>query len=90
MSSNIIPDYFQGFADGFQTILQSAFAIANNAARHGKIEIPENRNIVTREVAQFMLGLTGSLIIFIIERYIEFYQREKNMKNKMRIHPLKI
>jgi len=90
MSSNIIPDYFQGFADGFQIILQSAFAIANNAARHGKIEIPENRNIVTREVAQFMLGLTGSLIIFIIERYIEFYQREKNMKNKMKIHPLKI
>jgi hypothetical protein len=82
MSSNIIPDYFQGFADGFEIILQSAFAIANNAARHGKIEIPEYRNIVTREVAQFMLGLTGSLIIFIIERYIEFYQREKKHEEK--------
>ncbi|MBL7074170.1 hypothetical protein ISS37_02885 [candidate division KSB1 bacterium] len=71
MKSGIIPDYFQGFCDHFKGLLQAAFTIANESSRHGKKEIPDKKNEVDRAVASFFLHLTGSLIVFIMERYQE-------------------
>lgn len=71
MKSGIIPDYFQGFCDYFEGLLQSAFTIANESSRHGKKEIPDKRNEVDYPVASFFLHLAGSLIVFIMERYQE-------------------
>ena len=42
-------------SEHFENLLQSAFTIANKSARHGGKEIP---------------SLVGSLIVFIVERYI--------------------
>jgi hypothetical protein len=71
MKSGIIPDYFQGFCDHYEGLLQSTFTIANESSRHGKKEIPDKRNEIDHPVASFFLHLTGSLIVFIMERYQE-------------------
>jgi hypothetical protein len=71
MKSGIIPEYFQGFCDHFEGLLQSAFTIANQSSRHGKKEVPDKKNDVDFAVASFVLHLTGSLIVFIMERYQE-------------------
>lgn len=78
MKSGIIPDYFQGFCDNFEGLLQSAFTIANESSRHGKKEMPSERNEVTYAVASFFLHLTGSLIVFIMERYQESKLENEN------------
>ena len=80
IKSGIIPDYFQGFCDHFEGLLQSAFTIANESSRHGKKEIPSKRNEVTYAVASFFLHLTGSLIVFIMERYQENIPENENEK----------
>lgn len=71
MKSGIIPDYFQGFCEHFENLLQSSFIIANKSSRHGKKEVPSKRNEVDKAVASFLLNLVGSLIVFIMERYEE-------------------
>lgn len=76
MKSGLIPDYFQGFCGHFEGLLQSAFTIANQSARHGKKEPPEKRNEVDYPVASFVVHLVGSLIVFIIERYQENLAQE--------------
>lgn len=78
IKSGIIPDYFQGFCDHFEGLLQSAFTIANKSSRHGKKEIPSKRNKVTYAVASFFLHLAGSLIVFIMERYQENILENEN------------
>jgi len=78
IKSGIIPDYFQGFCDHFEGLLQSAFTIANESSRHGKKEIPSKKNEVTYAVASFFLHLTGSLIVFIMERYQENIPENEN------------
>ena len=75
MRSNIIPEYFQGFCDHFDGLLQSCFTIAN-FPRHGKKEIPKPKNIVDPAVASFVLHLTGALLVFIMERYEEQLPKE--------------
>lgn len=79
MKSGIIPDYFQGFCDYFSGLLQSAFTIANESARHGKKDIPCDRNDVDYAVASFVLHLTGSLIVFIMERYKENVSKKEDI-----------
>jgi hypothetical protein len=71
IKSGIIPDYFQGFCEHFEGLVQSAFTIANESSRHGKREIPDKKNEVNYAVASFFLHLAGSLIVFIMERYQE-------------------
>ncbi len=77
MKSGIIPDYFQGFCEHFEGLLQSAFTIANESSRHGKKEIPDKRNEVNYAVASFFLHLAGSLIVFFMERYQENLPEEE-------------
>lgn len=77
IKSGIIPDYFQGFCDHFEGLLQSAFTIANESARHGKKEIPEKKNEVDQAIASFFLHLSGSLIVFVMERYQESLPEEE-------------
>ncbi len=69
MKSGLIPDYFQGFCDYFEGLLQSSFTIANKSSRHGKKDIPDKKNDTDRALASFLLNLSGSLIVFIMERY---------------------
>jgi hypothetical protein len=76
MRENIIPDYFQGFCDYFEGLLQSAFTIANQAARHGKRNIPELKNSPNQAIASFMLNLTGTLLLFIMERFEETHPKK--------------
>jgi len=71
MKSGLIPDYFQGFCDSFESLLQASFTISNTSARHGKKDLPDVKNKVDRPIASFILHLTGSLILFIMERYEE-------------------
>jgi hypothetical protein len=71
MKSGLIPDYFQGFCDHFEGLLQSCFAITNESARHGKKEVPIPVNKIDHAVASFVLHLTGTLLVFIMERYKE-------------------
>lgn len=77
MKSGIIPDYFQGFCDHFEGLLQSVFTIANKSSRHGKKKTPNKRNEVDHKVASFCLNLTGSLIVFIMERHQERISAKK-------------
>jgi hypothetical protein len=67
--SGLIPDYFQGFCDHFEGLLQSAFTIANQSARHGKKEPSGKKDEVDYPVASFLVHLVGSVIVFIMERY---------------------
>jgi len=69
MRSGLIPDYFQDFCDHFEGLLQSCFAITNESARHGKKDIPSPINKIDHAVASFVLHLTGTLLVFIMERY---------------------
>jgi hypothetical protein len=71
MQTGLIPDYFQGFCDHYVNFLQSAFTIANNSSRHGQKEIPNKKEEVDFAVASFFLHLTGTLIVFLMERYQE-------------------
>jgi hypothetical protein len=71
MKSGLIPDYFQGFCDHFEGLLQSCFTITNESARHGKKEVPISVNKIDHAVASFVLHLTGTLLVFIMERYKE-------------------
>lgn len=71
MKSGLIPEYFQGFCDHFEGLLQSCFAISNESARHGKKEVPLPVNKIDHAVASFVLHLTGTLLVFIMERYKE-------------------
>jgi hypothetical protein len=70
IKSKLIPDYFNGFLDYFEGLLQSSFTIANKSARHGQKDIPDEINKVDESIACFCLNLVGTLIIFISERYI--------------------
>jgi len=82
MKAGLIPNYFQGFCDNFEGLLQSLFSIANNSVRHGKIDLPDPRSEADRPVASFVLHLTGSLLVFIMERYQEKeMQEEKDNSN---------
>lgn len=81
LKSKLIPDYFNGFLDYFDGLLQSAFTIANKSSRHGQKEIPTEVNKVDEPIASFCLNLVGTLIIFITDRYIELKPKiEKSVK----------
>lgn len=71
LKSGIIPDYYGGFLEHFDKLLQSVFTIANKASRHGKKDFPDERNMVTEPVANFCLNIVGTFISFIVERYLE-------------------
>jgi len=77
MKSGIIPDYFQGFCDHFEGLIQSAFTIANESSRHGQKEIPDKKNQIDYAVASFFLHLSGTLIVFIMERYQDTLPKEE-------------
>lgn len=79
MKAGIVPDYFQGFCEYFEGLLQSSFTIANQSARHGKKDLPSDRNKVGRALASFVLHLTGSLLVFLIERYEEMRKEEEDL-----------
>jgi hypothetical protein len=79
MKSGMIPDYFQGFSDHFEGLLQSAFTIANQSARHGSKEVPKKKNRIDGALASFVLHITGSLLVFIIERYEEALPEEDDV-----------
>lgn len=81
MKEKIIPDYFQSFCDSFSELLQSTFNIANQL-RHGKKEIPDEKNKVDRPVANFMLHLTGTLLLFILQRYEVLHTSQREEINK--------
>lgn len=70
IKSKLIPEYFNGFLDYFDGLLQASFTIANKSARHGQKEIPNEINKVDEAIANFCLNLVGTLTIFISERYI--------------------
>ena len=70
----LIPEYFQGFCDYFEGLLQSCFNITNKQ-RHGQKELPDPKDDVDPALASFVLHLTGTLLVFIMERYTE--QQEK-------------
>lgn len=76
MKSGLIPDYFQGFSEHFEGLLQSAFTIANQSARHGSKEVPSGKNKIDGALASFVLHLTGSLLVFLIERYEEILSED--------------
>jgi len=78
--SEIIPNYFGGFIDHFDGLLQSSFTIANKT-RHGDKEIPKDENQVDKALASFVLHLTGTLLVFIMERYEEKCKEEKTVEN---------
>ncbi len=71
IKSNLIPDYFNGFLEYFEGLLQSIFTIANKSSRHGQIEKPNDKNKVDEPIASFCLNLIGTLIVFITDRYLE-------------------
>lgn len=71
LKSQLIPNYFNGFLDYFDGLLQSSFTIANKSSRHGQKELPDELNKVDEPIASFCLNLVGTLIIFITDRYIE-------------------
>lgn len=77
MKSGVVPDYFQGFLEHFEGLLQSSFTIANQSARHGKKDLPSGTNRVDRALASFVLHLTGSLLVFLIERFKEREQEKQ-------------
>jgi len=68
MKTDLIPDYFTGFINNFDGLVQSAFTIANKSVRHGKIEKPNEKNQIDEPIASFYLNLTGTLILFIMDR----------------------
>lgn len=76
MKAGLIPDYFQGFCENFEGLLQSLFSITNNSVRHGKRDVPDARAEVDKAVASFVLHLTGTLLVFIMERYEESREPE--------------
>lgn len=76
IKSGLIPNYFEGFLEHFDSFLQDAFSIANKTSRHGKKEIPKGNNKVDRHVASFLLHLVGTLIVFIVEKYINNLNNE--------------
>lgn len=78
IKSKLVPDYFNGFLDYFEGLMQSIFTIANKSSRHGQIEKPNDKNKVDEPIASFCLNLVGTLIVFITERHIE----SKNNKIK--------
>ena len=79
MKSGLVPDYFQGFSEHFEGLLQSAFTIANQSARHGAKEVPSGKNKINGDLASFILHLTGSLLVFLIERYEETLIEENDI-----------
>jgi len=79
MKSGLVPDYFQGFSEHFEGILQSAFTIANQSARHGAKEVSSGKNKIDGPLASFVLHLTGSLLVFLIERYEETLPEEDDI-----------
>lgn len=83
IKSGLIPDYFQGFINSFDGLLQSAFTIANKTVRHGRIEEHDHENKIDEPVASFCLNLVGTLILFITDRQIEFNKIGKIEENKI-------
>jgi len=82
IKSNLIPDYFNGFLDYFEGLLQSSFTIANKSSRHGQKDLPTTINEVDEPIASFCLNLVGTLIIFVTDRYIETKPKiEKQKEN---------
>lgn len=81
LKSNLIPDYFNGFLDYFEGLLQSVFTIANKSSRHGQIDLPNDKNKVDEPIASFCLNLVGTLIVFITERHLEANPKEKTTEN---------
>jgi hypothetical protein len=71
MKSGIIPDYFEGFLNHFEGTLQSFFNITNQSARHGKKDVPNQTNKIDKPFAAFVVHLTATLLVFVIERYAE-------------------
>lgn len=69
--SGLIPNYFGGFLEHFEGLLQSAFTLANKSSRHGKMDFPDERNKITEPVASFCLNMVGTYIVFMVERYLE-------------------
>jgi len=79
IKSKLIPDYFNGFLDYFDGLLQASFTIANKSARHGQKDIPDEINKVDESIASFCLNLVGTLIIFISERYISVKPKQETI-----------
>ena len=75
IKTGFIPDYFEGFIEHFDKLLQDAFSIANKTSRHGKKDISKGKNRVDKHIATFVLNLVGTLIVFISEKHIN------NLKN---------
>ncbi len=76
IKSGLIPDYFNGFLDYFDGLLQSVFTIANKSTRHGQLDVPDEKNKVDEPIASFCLNLVGTFIVFVTERYIETKHKE--------------
>lgn len=70
VKSGVVPEYASGFLEAFEKLTHAVAAIRNDApgAGHGQgtavTEMPP-------AVAQLMVNLCGSLILFIIERHLE-------------------
>ncbi|MGI6409852.1 MAG: hypothetical protein ACOX0V_01250 [Bacteroidales bacterium] len=89
IKSKLIPDYFNGFLDYFEGLLQSSFTIANKSSRHGQKDLPTTINEVDEPIASFCLNLVGTLIIFITDRYIETKPKiEKQKENLIKESPI--
>lgn len=86
IKSKLIPDYFNGFLDYFEGLLQASFTIANKSSRHGQKDLPSELNKVDEPIASFCLNLVGTMIIFITERHIEINSKQihpnENVKNE--------
>ena len=89
MKSGIIPDYFNGFLDYFEGILQASFTIANKSSRHGQKELPSDINKVDEPIASFCLNLVGTLIIFITERYVESKPKKVDKQESIKHNEIK-
>jgi len=68
--SGVIPEYSSGFLEAFETLTYSVAKIRNDApgAGHGQ---GTSVTLMPLAIAQLMVNLCGSIILFIIDRHIE-------------------
>lgn len=68
IDSNIIPEYYQEFLRNFENVLRSVNIARNEEAGHGQ---GQKIKEVDPELAELVVNICASLIIFLINRYMK-------------------